>query len=359
MNCSLSRNDRGADFIIKTINSVAVSSKNENEPTKGFFAVTVVLDNGIFQTEISPEIGGNVISLRHQKSGIYLLRKPRGPEELKRFPEQFGIPVLFPPNRIADGRFLFDGRECRLPVNEIDTNNHLHGLVVGKPWNLLNADQNMAELQFTFSTCDPEYEGFPFSFTLRRKIELTPSGLRDSMTATNLSEWKMPLGLGYHTTFPAPLKMRVSTDDHQIEIGERYLPTGRLTEWQDFDPRNWFNPHGRNIGFHAGAKDLKLEDGSPFHGAELLYASGLLCYATDEKFSFWYAWNKRGEADFVSIEPVSWMANALNQENSLSAGVRILASGEEIVFCNELLFYAGDKYHSTLPCVNLKLGDAS
>ncbi|MBQ9336799.1 MAG: aldose 1-epimerase [Lentisphaeria bacterium] len=298
----------------------------------------LTLDNHIFRAEIIPEIGGNVISLRHRESNTALLREPPGPAELKRFPEQFGIPVLFPPNRIADGRFVFEGRECQLPVNEAAMHNHLHGLVVGKPWELLNADQVSAELQFDFSARDPEYEGFPFAFTLKRRIELTPSGLRDTMTVTNHGEWNMPLGLGYHTTFPEPLQIRMGTDGQQIGIGERYLPTGRSKGWQDLDPRNWFDPHGRDIGFHARAKDLEPENGPSLHGAELLYPAGLLRYATDRKFSFWYTWNRRGKADFVSLEPVSWMADALNQKDPLSAGVRKLASGEEAVFGNELLF---------------------
>ena len=299
----------------------------------------LTLDNGFYQAEIMPEIGGNVISLRHRESDTSLLREPGSLAELKQFPEQFGIPVLFPPNRIADGRFSFEGRECRLPVNETARHNHLHGLAVGKPWELLNADQDTAELQFAFSARDPEYEGFPFSFTLKRRIELTRTGLRDSMTVTNHGEWNMPLGLGYHTTFPAPLQMRVGTDGQQVEIGERFLPTGRLTGWQEFDPRSWFDPHGRDIGFHARSGDLELTDGSSFHGAELLYPAGLLHYATDVKFAFWYTWNRRGEGDFVSLEPVSWMANALNQANPVSANVRKLASGEDAVFCNELLFH--------------------
>ena len=302
----------------------------------------LTLDNGFYRAEIIPEIGGNVISLRHRKSDTSLLREPGSLAELKQFPEQFGIPVLFPPNRIADGRFRFQGRECRLPVNETARHNHLHGLVVGKPWELLKADPVTAELQFTFSSRDPEYEGFPFAFTLKRRVELTRAGLRDSMTVTNRGEWNMPLGLGYHTTFPEPLEVRVGTDDRQVEIGERFLPTGRLTGWQEFDPRSWFDPNGRNVGFHARAKDMVLEDGSSFRGAELLYASGLLRYATDEKFSFWYTWNKRGEADFVSIEPVSWMADALNQKSPSSAGIRMLDPGGETVFRNELYFYTGD-----------------
>jgi len=311
--------------------------------SRGSSRTPLILDNGIFRAEIIPEIGGNVIALHHLSSGTKLLREPADLNELKRFPEQFGLPVLFPPNRIEDGQFSFEGRRCQLPVNEKAQNNHLHGLAVNKPWKIISSDKCSAELQFVFTPANPEYAGFPFAFSLKRKVELTGQGLRDSMMVTNHGEWNMPLGLGYHSTFPAPLKMRIGTADRQIEIGERHLPTGRLTKWQVFDPRRRFDPRGCNIGFHAGTKCLDLADGSSFHGAELLYDSGLLRYVTDEKLSFWYTWNKRGEADFVSVEPVSWMANALNQKESLPAGVRILAPGGEIAFRNELLFCAGDK----------------
>ena len=298
----------------------------------------LTLDNRIFRAAVVPEIGGNVISLRHIESNTPLLREPGSLQELRQTPEQFGIPVLFPPNRIADGKFTFEGRPCRLPVNETAFNNHLHGLAVGKPWRLTGSDDLAAELQFTFSSGAPEYEGFPFAFTLIRRVELTLHGLRDSMTVTNQGRWNMPLGLGYHTTFPAPEKVRLGTAARQFEIGERYLPTGNLTEWTDFDPRSWFDPNGRNVGFHTPAEPLKMEDGTWFSGAELRYPSGLLRYRTDARFSFWYTWNRRGQGDFISLEPVSWMANALNQNDAESAGIRILEPGGKAVFINELVF---------------------
>ena len=65
---------------------------------------TIVLDNGKFRAEIVPEIGGNIISLRHCASGTTLLREPSDLRELAEFPARFGLPVLFPPNRIRDGR---------------------------------------------------------------------------------------------------------------------------------------------------------------------------------------------------------------------------------------------------------------
>ena len=298
------------------------------------------LDNGIFRAEIIPEIGGNVISLRHQPSGTKLLREPADLRDLECFPEQFGLPVLFPPNRIRDGKFTFGGKHCQLPVNETAMHNHLHGLVVNRRWKLISHTDISAELICEFTPADPEYGGFPFAFTLKRGVILTETGLRDRMTVTNRGKWDMPLGLGYHSTFPAhPAQIRLSAGPVQFEIGERYLPTGRYQEWGDIDPRKWFDPSGINAGFHTRSEPMILEGGSSFHGAEIRYKSGLLHYITDEKFSFWYTWNKRGQGDFISLEPVSWMADALNQSGPPEeTGLRILAPGSESVFLCELFF---------------------
>lgn len=132
----------------------------------------------------------------------------------------------------------------------------------------------------------------------------------------------------------------MSTGPDQFEIGEHFLPTERHLPWTKFDPRNWFDPDGINAGFHTRARTMILEDGTEFHGAEIRYETGLLQYITDEKFGFWYTWNKRGQGDFISLEPVSWMANALNQKAPQDeTGVRILAPNEKSVYRCELRFY--------------------
>lgn len=301
----------------------------------------IVLANGKFRAEIVPEIGGSIISLRHSASGTKLLREPTDLRELAAFPARFGLPVLFPPNRIRDGRFIFEGKECFLPINETVNNNHLHGLAWKKPWTLTGQKADSAELTFVFSPQNPEFEGFPFDFTLKRIFSLTASGLSDRMTVINRGKWNMPLGLGYHSTFPAdPAKIRMGTGNEEFEIGERYLPTGRRIGWGDIDPRRWFDPHGATIGFHSTAAPMRGDDGTVFHGAEILYDNGLLRYITDEKFRFWYTWNNRGEGGFISLEPISWMADALNRpEPPEMTGVRTLAPDSQSVFQCELRFY--------------------
>ena len=248
--------------------------------------------------------------------------------------------MLFPPNRIRDGRFTFEGKRCFLPITEPENNNHLHGLALTRAWTPTSRSADSVELALVFSEKDPEYEGFPFAFVLKRVFSLTANGLRDQMTVINRGRWDMPFGLGYHSTFPAdPALIRMGTGDDRFEIGERFLPTGRRLGWGGSDPRRWFDPQGVVIGFHTTAASMTGDDGTVFHGAEIRYPSGLLRYVTDEKFRFWYTWNKRGKGDFISLEPISWMADALNQHDTPEkTGVRKLGPGEEAVFRCELFF---------------------
>ena len=299
----------------------------------------IVLDAHGFSAEILPEARGNIYSLRHKESGRKLLREPHRKEELFHTPERFGIPILFPPNRIEGAAFFFEGKICRLPMNLPAQKLHLHGIAVNKPWQLVEKGSDFAELKFVFSPDSPEYEGFPFACEIRRRYEITRDGLRDTVTVRNCGTYNMPLGLGFHTAFPADhAVVRVGTSDREIEIdANSFLPTGRCLEWKGNDPRKPFAPFGKNIGFHAEQKELPLDDGTQLHGAELRYPEGTLKYHTDEKFGFWYTWNAGGLNDFLCLEPVSWMANALNLPIPGSrSGVRKLSPGQTITFVSSL-----------------------
>ena len=301
----------------------------------------VELDAFGFSAKILPEAGGNIFSLRHKESGTQLLREPHRKEGLFHTPERFGIPPLFPPNRIEDGAFLFEGKICRLPINQQAQNLHLHGIAVSKPWQLVKKDDRSAELKFVFDETSPEYEGFPFACEIRRKFELTENGLRDTVTVRNNGTCNMPLGLGFHTAFPADdAAVRVGRTDYRFEIDSKtFLPTGNCPGWETFDPGKPFTPFGTIVDFHCGTGKLSREDGTEFHGAELVYPQGMLRYITDEKFGFWYTWNAGGLNDFICLEPVSWMSNALNLPlPEKRSGVRKLAPGAEMEFISLLEF---------------------
>lgn len=88
---------------------------------------------------IVPAWGSRIVALRCKRTGISLLREPVSEEAYLQSPLLYGTPVLFPPNRIADGRFSAAGSDYQFDINEPERSNHAHGLVHDKPWVLEKA----------------------------------------------------------------------------------------------------------------------------------------------------------------------------------------------------------------------------
>ena len=78
----------------------------------------VEFSKGDYTALVIPEIGANLVRLCHTGLGAEILRTPAADEieTFRRRPQVFGMPLLFPPNRIADGRYEFDGRTYRFPI---------------------------------------------------------------------------------------------------------------------------------------------------------------------------------------------------------------------------------------------------
>ena len=74
---------------------------------------------GRYEAAILPEIGGNLITFRDNENKYNFLHEPTldEMESFKARPFIHGIPVLFPPNRFEDGKFLWNGRTYQFPVN--------------------------------------------------------------------------------------------------------------------------------------------------------------------------------------------------------------------------------------------------
>ncbi len=86
---------------------------------------------------VVPEWGSNVISLVDKATKIQLLREPKTAESFHDTPTLYGIPILFPPNRVSDGTFSFRGRTYHFDINEKDKHNHLHGFLYQEKWNVV------------------------------------------------------------------------------------------------------------------------------------------------------------------------------------------------------------------------------
>jgi aldose 1-epimerase len=137
--------------------------------------------------------------------------------------------LLLPwPNRIRDGRYEFGGTDHQTPLSEPEHGNAIHGLARWANWQL---DQRSPDSVTATYVLHPQ-TGYPFTLGLEVVYDLSQSGLRVSVTATNLGSEPLPYGAGQHPYFT------VGTDvidaaaltvpaESVLEADERGIPTGR------------------------------------------------------------------------------------------------------------------------------------
>ena len=158
-----------------------------------------VLSAGGYEAEFSADIGATCFRLFYKPLNAEILRTPNGESQRNTNVYLFGNPILFPPNRIRGGRFVFRGKEYVLPVNEPQTGCFIHGNLLNLPFAKKQISQS--EIEFTYSAKKGEYLGFPHDFTVRRHYKLGENGLEEYTTVINDGVCEMPVMLAYHTTF--------------------------------------------------------------------------------------------------------------------------------------------------------------
>jgi aldose 1-epimerase len=103
--------------------------------------------------------------------------------------------VLIPwPNRIAGGKYEFDGRSHQLPLTEAGAGNAIHGLVRWNAWELDTEAPDRVALRHRLR---PQ-PGYPFELALAIQYALTESGLSVRTSTTNAGEQPCPFGAGAH-----------------------------------------------------------------------------------------------------------------------------------------------------------------
>ena len=103
--------------------------------------------------------------------------------------------VLAPwPNRLADGRYEFNGVRAQAALDEPERRNAIHGLVRWLPWTLQTRHQNQLSLRLQLHPSP----GYPFSLLLEIEYHVGREGLTVTTRAQSLDEGPIPFGLGFH-----------------------------------------------------------------------------------------------------------------------------------------------------------------
>jgi aldose 1-epimerase len=293
----------------------------QNEPVLRFRA-------GGYEAAMVPGVGAQIIALNDLTRGLDLLRRPN-PDDLAGFkarPQIYGIPVLFPPNRIEDGKFPIGARTVQFPITSPTGNNHLHGFLRIRPWKVTRtvAQGEMVTIEAVFESdrVEDDYEQYLKQFLFKMRYTLSGAGLEQRLSITNRGKEALPVGVGFHTAFKVPFhpqsdprdyRLKVSVDQ-KWELNERILPTGNLlplTPAEQAYRSEGVLPQGTPVSDHFTAAAIEI-NGKPFHGAIIEdICKGLrLVYRVGKTYKHWMIWNDNGNQGFVCPEPQSWVINA-------------------------------------------------
>jgi aldose 1-epimerase len=152
-------------------------------------------------------------------------------------PSHNGIPLLFPfPNRIRQGRYSWQGRQYALDgVHQDGQGNAIHGLVIDRPWRVIDRDERTAVGQFQLSVDASDRRPlWPADFLIEVRYQLRDAALRCDVRVANPDRVPLPFGFGTHPYFRVPLSAGSRRGDCLIQAPavEEWelvgcLPTGK------------------------------------------------------------------------------------------------------------------------------------
>ena len=106
--------------------------------------------------------------------------------------------VLTPwPNRLAHGRYQFEGRAHQLPINDPTFDHAIHGLAFDQPW---VTDRKSAS-SVSFARTVGGVEGYPFRVRVTVTYMVTATGLHCHAAWVNVGHRPAPFGIGFHPYF--------------------------------------------------------------------------------------------------------------------------------------------------------------
>lgn len=141
-----------------------------------------------------------------------------------------GAPLIPWPNRLADGRYVFDGAEHRTALTEPATRSAIHGLLRWRPYELRGSEGDHA---VTVGAVIHPTPGYPFALDVQIEYALTERGLSVGTTARNIGVADLPYAHGQHPYLSAgagaldDCALQFEAATRIVTDAERQLPVGR------------------------------------------------------------------------------------------------------------------------------------
>jgi aldose 1-epimerase len=139
-----------------------------------------------------------------------------------------GAPLIPWPNRLADGRYTFDGTAYQTAITEPDKHNAIHGFLQWRPWHAVEHHDDRVTMAATLFPL----QGYPFALDARIEYRLDDEGLTVTTTATNIGDQACPYGCGQHPYLSGggglidECVLHLEADTQILTDADRQLPVG-------------------------------------------------------------------------------------------------------------------------------------
>lgn len=272
---------------------------------------------------VVPRFGANVnqIELSHYGELIPLLKGNHTPEEFDGKRIFNGAHLLPYPNRIKDGRYLFNNTTFQLEKNYPEENNAAHGFIFDKAFEIVDFihSKNAATLILKHFY-DGSIEGYPFKMEFILSYTLDEDeGFICSTGITNLSGRQAPVGAGWHPFLSlnkniGELSLQVSVKN-KVDIDSRMIPTGERNEFRLFDDLSQINHQEFDTCFEVCGNSEQLHETvlkDPENDLEVVLWQEI----GDNKYNYLQLYIPPAR-DCIAVEPMSCNVNAFNNGDGL------------------------------------------
>lgn len=239
-------------------------------------------------------------------------------------PFEFACFPLVPfANRIANGRFEFDGRTVQIATNSDCSIHPLHGQGWKAPWKI--AAQSPSSVTLAFYGGGDEW---PWRYRAQQIFQIEESALNICLSVENLAETPMPAMLGLHPYFHDAARARLQAETPRVWLAdESFLPVEEVSA-----PVTWRFNAARSVNTVAldhcftgwnGAARIEWPDRNLF-----------ICARNCDSL---HIYTPEGQ-DFFCVEPQAGAAGALNRGGHEAA---IVQPGEFLAI--DVSFELGDR----------------
>jgi len=270
---------------------------------------------------VTPEYGGAILGWMDDRTPV--LRRPVPEAILRGDVRGFGCFPLVPfCNRIAFGRFAWQGRAFDLDRNMGDHPHTIHGVGWQRAWSVRDVSRLATTLTLRHDAAGDRARAWPFPFDAALSYELSGTRLRIAITVTNRHPGPAPAGIGLHPYFP-----RVRGVTLQFDAGGVWINGADALPAQHADvPRAW--DHANGLPVEQSRLDNCFTAWN--RAARIAGIGGGVTIEAAAAFRHLQVFTPAGD-DYFCVEPVSHVPDAINRGDLPPGhGMHVLQPGESL-----------------------------